>query len=490
MKIRAYELLIIFSSTLLISYLGLSFRLLDDTSLFWPADILLFCFLIRYRSRDKSIKNKLLHSVILCMIGFFGMLLPAIFLKNNQSFSEKVIHCTVSSIFFITAWITLIILFKTKDNSYNQLSKKYIFFVFISISIGAIFSATSYGIYLSTKINGEDVFILSRKWFSEELSSGVIFIFLFLKATQNIKTLLNISKHSIKKTFKNPSLILYPLIIIFCSKSLNITLSVLAILPLIYLSLFHSFNRIVLMCSATGIALNYIYINKLIDAQETIEKKYLFELSYLFQVNTSVIIITVLIASFFINKNRKNIKRIELASNHDALTGMLNRRSLNQHMMNIINSTRDGENKIMSLFVLDIDHFKEINDTYGHAIGDNVIKEFSATLKKYTRPQDLLCRWGGEEFLIIIQGLSVHECLDIAERIRSIIEGSSLAISEGHVVRCTTSIGVSFFHLNRIEDFHDAFQEADELLYIAKEQGRNRVNSVQNKYHNGCIHLK
>ncbi|MBA0206781.1 GGDEF domain-containing protein [Pectobacterium aroidearum] len=480
MKIRAYELLIIFSSTLLMSYLGLSFRLLDDTSLFWPADILLFCFLIRYRSRDKSIKNKLLHSVILCIVGFLGMLLPAIYLENNQSFFEKIIHCAISSVFFITAWITLIIFFKIRGKTYSQLSKNYIFFIFISISIGSIFSALFYGMYLSTKTSDDNVFILSRKWFSEELSSGVIFVFLFLKLTRNVKNIFKTSTLSIKKTFKKPLFILYPIIIIFCIASLNITLSVLAILPLIYLSLSHSFNKIILMCTATGIALNYIYINRLIDVHDTIEKKYLFELSYLFQINTSVIIITVLIASFFINKNRKNIKRIELISNHDALTGMLNRRSLNQHMMNIINSTRDEDNKVMSLLVLDIDHFKKVNDTYGHAVGDNVIREFSTTLKQYTRPQDLLCRWGGEEFLIIIQGLSVNDCLDIAERIRSIIEGAPLAISDGHIVRCTTSIGVSFFKLERIEDFHEAFKEADELLYMAKEQGRNRVNSVQN----------
>ncbi|MEI7306975.1 GGDEF domain-containing protein [Pectobacterium atrosepticum] len=84
---------------------------------------------------------------------------------------------------------------------------------------------------------------------------------------------------------------------------------------------------------------------------------------------------------------------------------------------------------------------------------------------------------GGEEFLIVIQGLSVTDCLDIAERIRFIIESSSLTISDGRTVRYTTSIGVSFFHLERIEDFHNAFKEADKLLYNAKEQGRNRVNS-------------
>ncbi|AOR63102.1 GGDEF domain-containing protein [Pectobacterium wasabiae] len=480
MKIRAYELLIIFSSTLMMSYLGLSFRLLDDTSLFWPADILLFCFLIRYRSRDKSTKNKLLHSVILCIVGFFGMLLPAIHLESNQSFFEKIIHCAVSSVFFITAWMTLITLLKVRGKSHSLLSKNYIFFIFISISIGSIFSAVFYGLYLSAITTNENVFILSRKWFSEELSSGIIFVFLFLNITKKVKNILNISKDSIKKTIKKPFFILYSIIIIFCIVSLNITLSVLAILPLLYLSLSHSFNKIIIMCAATGIALNYIYINRLIVIHDKIEKEYLLELSYLFKINTSVIIITVLTASFFINKNRKNIKRIELISNHDALTGMLNRRSLNQHMMNIINSMRDGENKIMSLLVLDIDHFKKINDTYGHAIGDNVIRGFSTALKQYTRPQDLLCRWGGEEFLIIMQGLSVNDCLDIAERIRSIIEGSSLAISNGHVVRCTTSIGVSFFHLEKIEDFHNAFKEADKLLYIAKEQGRNRVNSDTN----------
>ncbi|GKW19098.1 hypothetical protein PEC302107_08270 [Pectobacterium araliae] len=477
MKIRTHELLIIFSSTLIMSYLGLSFRLLDDTSLFWPVDILLFCFLMRYRSRDTSIKNKLLHSVILCMIGFIGMLLPDIYLKNNQSFFEKVILCAISSIFFITAWMTLIIFLKTRGKTHSQLSKNYIFFIFISISVGSVFSAAFYGLYLLTNTDNENVFILSRKWFSEELSCGVIFVFLFLNMTKKKNNTFNISKNSIKAIIKKPLFILYPLIVIFFIASLNITLSVLAILPLIYLSLSHSFNKIIVMCSATGMALNYIYINRLLSVHEKIEKEYLFELSYLFQINTSVIIATVLIASFFINKNKKSIKRIELISNHDALTGMLNRRSLNQHMMNIINSMRGGENKMMSLLVLDIDHFKKINDTYGHDIGDNVIREFSATLKQHTRTQDLLCRWGGEEFLIIIQGLSVNGCLEIAERIRSIIEGSSLAISNGHTVRCTTSIGVSFFHLESLEDFHDAFKEADKLLYMAKEQGRNRVKS-------------
>ncbi|MEQ9888526.1 GGDEF domain-containing protein [Pectobacterium zantedeschiae] len=474
MKIRAYELLVIFISTLIISYLGLSFRLLDDTSLFWPADILLFCFLIRYRSRDKSIKNKLLHSVILCIVGFLGILFPATYLESNQSFFEKIIHSTISLVFCITAWITFIVFSRIKGNTYNKLSKNYIFFIFISIFIGSIFSAISYGLYLLSTSSDEKIFILSRKWFSEELSSGVIFVFLFLKAIKNIKNVFSVSKHSIRK----PSFIFYYIIIIiFCIAYLNITLSVLAILPLIYLSLSHSFNKIIIICAATGMALNYIYIKRLIDVHDKIDKDYLFELSYLFQINTSFIIISVIIASSFINKYKKNIKRIELISNHDALTGMLNRRSLNQHLKNIVNSTRGGENRVMSLFILDIDHFKKVNDTYGHAVGDNVIKEFAATLKQYTRPQDLLCRWGGEEFLIIVQGLSVTECLDIAERIRFIIENSSLTISDGRTVRYTTSIGVSFFHLERIEDFHDAFKEADKLLYNAKEQGRNRVNS-------------
>ncbi|WP_223257690.1 GGDEF domain-containing protein [Pectobacterium peruviense] len=376
-------------------------------------------------------------------------------------------------VFFITAWITFVVLLKTKGNTYSKLSRSYIFFIFTSIFTGSFFSAISYGLYLFTTNSDENIFILSRKWFSEELSSGVIFVFLFLKAIKNIKNVFSASKSSIKK----PSFVFYYIIIIICIASLNITLSVLAILPLIYLSLSYSFNKIILICCVTGIALNYIYIKRLIDVHEEIEKYYLFELSYLFQINTSFIIISVIIASSFINKNKKNIRRIELISNHDALTGMLNRRSLNQHMMNIINSMRGGDNRMMSLFVLDIDHFKKVNDTYGHTVGDSVIKEFATTIKQYTRPQDLLCRWGGEEFLIIIQGLSVTECLEIAERIRFIIESSSLAISDGRTVRYTTSIGVSFFHLEKIEDFHDAFKEADKLLYHAKEQGRNRVNS-------------
>ncbi|MEH0874210.1 GGDEF domain-containing protein [Pectobacterium cacticida] len=473
MKIRPYELLVVFISTLVISSLGLIFRLLDDTSLFWPADTLLFCFLICYRSRDKSIKKKSLHSVILCMVGFLGILLPAIYFENNQSFLEKLIYTVLSLVFTITAWITFIMLLKIKGKSYSILSRNYIFFIFISIFTGSIISSMFYGLYLYPQSGNENTFILSRKWFSEELSTSVIFVFPFLKGIKKIANGFITPFTSIKKHLV---IVSYVLVIILMA-SLDITTSILAILPLIYLSLTHSFNKIIFICCATGVSLNYIYINRLIEIHDKVEKNYLFESSYLFQMNISFIMISIITASSFINKNKKNIKRIELISNHDALTGILNRRSLNQHMMNIINSMRGGENKMMALFFLDIDHFKKVNDTYGHAIGDNVIKAFATTLKQYTRPQDLLCRWGGEEFLILTQGLSVTDCLDIAERIRFIIENSSLSLADGRTVKYTTSIGVSFFHLEKIEDFHDAFKEADSLLYNAKKQGRNRVNS-------------
>lgn len=435
---------------------------------------MLFCFLVHYRSRDKSFTHKLIHNATICIVGFMGTLISAVYIKNDQTLFEKFMYCLSDAVFFITAWLTLV--FFLKRNNYSKLSKNYIFFLFISIFSGAVISALFFGLYYSTKESSEFSFMVSRKWFSEELSSGVLFVFLFMKIIKSINKKITIKKLLKRRKINTQPIIIFSFIIFLCVTSLSITLSVLSILPLIYLCLFYSFEKIVIICSATGIALNYVYIKRLLSINEKIDKEYFFELHYLFQTNTSVIIMTVLIASFFINRNKKNIRRIEIISNYDTLTGILNRRSLNKKIINITKSIRTGDQEMMSIFILDIDHFKSINDTYGHTVGDNVIKKIAKTLKKYIRPQDLLCRWGGEEFLIIIQGLSVNECLDIAERIRSIIESSSLKISDSQSVRFTTSIGVSFFHLEKIEDFNEAFKEADKMLYNAKEQGRNRVN--------------
>lgn len=122
--------------------------------------------------------------------------------------------------------------------------------------------------------------------------------------------------------------------------------------------------------------------------------------------------------------------------------------------------------------MVDIDHFKKVNDTYGHLSGDVVIKHVSAILRREVRGQDIVCRFGGEEFVIFLYEASGEKGLLVAERIRMSVEAAP-ALAEGVKISVTVSIGGSL--KERLEDVNLSIKQADEALYRAKNAGRNRT---------------
>jgi len=164
-----------------------------------------------------------------------------------------------------------------------------------------------------------------------------------------------------------------------------------------------------------------------------------------------------------LNSNINLIKK----ANIDPLTQTLNRRALMERLQ-----TRDFYNNKYSLIMIDIDHFKAINDTYGHAVGDSVLKELSQTVKKALRESDILARWGGEEFVVVIKTQELHIAESIAENIRRHINERSFTTVEN----VTASLGVST-QKSLNQSFEDVLENADKALYQAKELGRNRVCS-------------
>lgn len=128
----------------------------------------------------------------------------------------------------------------------------------------------------------------------------------------------------------------------------------------------------------------------------------------------------------------------------------------------------------ISVALIDIDHFKKINDCYGHEIGDKVIKAISSDLKAVARTADLCARWGGEEFLIVMPKTELSGALSFAERIRSSV--SELRVVSGDkLIAVNVSVGVAQLRPN--EEFSDSVRRADEALYRAKESGRNCVKA-------------
>ena len=171
--------------------------------------------------------------------------------------------------------------------------------------------------------------------------------------------------------------------------------------------------------------------------------------------------------------------RLYRQATHDPLTGLFNRGALEVHLSKIQAWQRDTEGRgdqsgvPCSLLMLDIDHFKRINDSYGHSDGDSVLCQFAELLVRQTRRHDCVARYGGEEFVIILVGSGQARAMEVAERIRYAVEKGHFTGRDDELIAVTTSIGVT--RLRQDESPQEALRRADEALYRAKRGGRNQV---------------
>jgi diguanylate cyclase (GGDEF)-like protein len=158
---------------------------------------------------------------------------------------------------------------------------------------------------------------------------------------------------------------------------------------------------------------------------------------------------------------------------HDDLTGVLNRTTvleiLDRELAHVARKPVP-----VAVILADLDNFKNVNDTYGHAIGDSVLREAARRLAKPMRPYDALGRYGGEEFLIVLPGCGVESALLVAERVRSTLASTPIDTPAGPVAM-TVSLGVAALEKGASLDADHLIQAADDALYRAKRGGRNRV---------------
>ena len=158
---------------------------------------------------------------------------------------------------------------------------------------------------------------------------------------------------------------------------------------------------------------------------------------------------------------------------HDPLTGLLNRRSFMDNMNSEYGRVKRHKDYSASILMLDIDHFKKVNDTYGHAIGDELLKVFATTIADELRENDVFGRLGGEEYAILLPDTPLEGALRVAEKVRASVEAMRVD-ADGQNLAITTSVGVDRL---RADDHRPdgALARADAALYTAKQNGRNRV---------------
>jgi diguanylate cyclase (GGDEF)-like protein len=167
-------------------------------------------------------------------------------------------------------------------------------------------------------------------------------------------------------------------------------------------------------------------------------------------------------------------KRLEQESTIDGLTGLSNRRRLDVFLAKEFELARLG-GATMSVLIADVDHFKKVNDTYGHAAGDAVLRSVSACLKSCLRDGDLIGRYGGEEFLAVLPRTDAAAAREVAESIRERVSRGPHPLADGRNLPVTISLGVATFGPGSFPSSKELCESADQALYAAKRAGRNRV---------------
>ncbi|MEK3949934.1 diguanylate cyclase [Paenibacillus sp. FSL H7-0703] len=180
-----------------------------------------------------------------------------------------------------------------------------------------------------------------------------------------------------------------------------------------------------------------------------------------------------------INTSNELLLRLEHTSYTDHLTNLSNRRQLEFSLEEKLPQARQ-RHEHLSVLVLDIDHFKEVNDTYGHAAGDAVLRQLGQILMEKCRPNDVVTRSGGEEFTVLLPNCAFRQALRIANQILSGVNQHEFILADDLVLKVTVSIGVTTFP-GTGEDMSGAalLEQADKALYEAKNAGRNRVCSYE-----------
>ena len=182
------------------------------------------------------------------------------------------------------------------------------------------------------------------------------------------------------------------------------------------------------------------------------------------------IIVTGMIALAFSLITSRQREQLLLLATKDPLTGVGNRRGLDTKLAEVVNLFgRSGAKS--SLILLDLDHFKKVNDLYGHAVGDQILKRVTEIINLRIRITDSLYRIGGEEFIVVLEGADLHKAVHLAEQLRTLVDANELV--PDHAV--TISLGVA--ELKEGESANDWLHRADEALYRAKDAGRNSTSA-------------
>lgn len=189
------------------------------------------------------------------------------------------------------------------------------------------------------------------------------------------------------------------------------------------------------------------------------------------RVGISLVALVPIIVACYNSARKEEMESLKWSALHDALTGALNRKGLEECHQSLAHSR---SNYPLGLLMLDLDHFKSVNDQYGHSAGDKVLKAFVKNMQSHLRQEDVVARLGGEEFIVLLPQCSESAVAEIAQRIKESLGAETITLDDDQVIQVTVSIG-SAYSIKGEESLSSLLCNADQALYVAKDAGRNRV---------------
>jgi len=464
----------VFLLAYLLSLFGIFTRPLGSLSLFWPVNAILLGLMLRKPG----------YATMLGWIGtYLGMIAADLSTSENWPLALWLNACNMALI--ATGYAVMSMLPKSQ----RRMGKpQAILYMFTACLLGAALSATlsaTLSVLRTDSQYNNTLIIAWMSWFSEQFSTNLLILPVVLAAPR-LKQLL-----SLQFGWQWRSSL--PLLALLLSLALSVYIGgpgaiAFPIPALLWCAVRYHLFTVTLLTLLTGVT-EIVSISANLMLYETPGARGAVMDSLMSaRLGIAMLVMGPLILSSSIAVSRKLLRRLEHSANHDFLTGTLARSALTRKGREMLEH-KQRTKEAVSLLLIDIDHFKLINDTHGHAIGDHVLAAFAHILRRELRHDQLFGRLGGEEFAIMLPRALGTQAVALGEHLRQRIESAELNPNGKAPLRITISVGVASLAMNEDKSLEQLMNMADIALYRAKSQGRNCVESFNMVSGNSLSHV-
>ncbi len=463
-------LLNIFLLAFLLSLFGIFTRPLGSLSLFWPVNAILLGLMLRKPGYATPVGWG---------ATYLGMIAADLTTGEGWPLALWLNACNMALI--ATGYAVMLML----PQSQRRMGKpQAILYMFTACLLGAAVSATL-SVLRNDSLYNNTVIIAWVSWFSEQFSTNLLILPVILAAPR-LKQLLRLQ-------FNWQWRACLPLLALLISLVLSVYIGgpgaiAFPIPALLWCAVRYHLFTVTLLALISGVT-EIIGISTNLMLYETLGSRgAIMDTLMSARLGIAMLVMGPLILSSSIAVNRKLLRRLEHSANHDFLTGALSRSALTRKARDMLEHKHQSKEAV-SLLLIDIDHFKLINDTHGHVIGDQVLAAFSHILRRELRHDQLFGRLGGEEFAIMMPRALGTQAVAMGEYLRRRVENADLNPNGKAPLRITISVGVASLAMNEVKSLEQLMNMADIALYRAKSQGRNRVESFNMVSGNSLGHV-